>query len=55
MPSLGARRRSWKSPVETGTRRGSKRSSRGAGTMRKTDSCRERLRRRDREEGGGGK
>lgn len=35
------------------TQRGSERSSGGAGTMRETDSCRERLRRRDREGGRG--
>ena len=45
--SPGTRRGSWKSPGETRTRRGSKRSSRGSGTKKETSSRRERPRRRD--------
>ena len=45
--SPGTRRGSWKSPGETRTRRGSKRSSRGSGTKEETNSRRERPRRRD--------
>lgn len=47
LPSLGAGCEGWKRPGGRNAESGSSR----AGTMRETDSCRERLRRRDREGG----